>query len=127
MRKTYPETIQARDLADLIGGQCLHGLLPQEQLELEKVSINGIIAMWCPDNDPNPEYYQAMSADDWAEEFEPGYYGLERALRRGDDVPPLVLKRLKNGRLRWLDGAHRITIALSLGITELDAYVYTVE
>jgi hypothetical protein len=60
---------------------------------------------------------------DWDEGDEGDWQGLEDALRRGDSVPPIVLQETPGGELIFVDGWHRISIALHIGRYELLAYV----
>lgn len=123
----YPKRATGAELASILDDAFL-SLPAQAQdvyelqvVSLDKIGINGQQGF---------ETYNQNGA--WWDEASQGNGGihpdgyhrdLEQAIKRGEDVPPLLLW-VNGDRYESIDGWHRASLARSLGYTEFPAYVH---
>jgi hypothetical protein len=122
----WPATVSFAQIPDLIGGKINDAFEPERQLVLETVDLREVRAGedWYFIGPTSAAEFDAEPDPDEPPDF-PGYAGLETALRDGRPVPPVVLERTASGQLVFVDGWHRMKIALHVGITHMPAYIAT--
>jgi ParB-like chromosome segregation protein Spo0J len=95
------------------------GRLPKDaRFELSDIDL-GLIE---PESMDQAEY--RLAGADWDEGDSRIYRDLEAAIRAGENVPPLALRKRPDGTYSMLDGYHRASIARQLGMKTFPAYVH---
>jgi hypothetical protein len=130
---SWPERIRFAEAPGIVGGHMNDAFDPDCELVLETVDVRDVYA-----GEGADWKLQSASGESWnrfhveePEEDDEGnpipasfdYALLEAAMRAGEPIAPLVLERNAEGRLLFVDGWHRMTIALYVGRYHLPAYV----
>lgn len=122
-KQIWPERIAFADACRLIGGNINDAYDADRELVLETVDVSTVWAAedWYQIGPTSGAEFNANPDPDDA--VPPDWTELEAALAAGEDVPPVILERTASGQLVFVDGWHRMKIALHVGRTHLRAYI----
>jgi hypothetical protein len=121
----FPERTTFDQLEQLVGGNMSLPLMGDTWVSLDTVDIRQVL-------DDEPEFggkpFPPCDADGFRRTgYNPDRYrALEAEInkRGAEHVPPIIVRRELDGTLVWIDGYHRISLALNAGITHMRAYVW---